>query len=118
VLNTEALGFAQVFRKLLTFYSPTLLVTLHNDVFPQLIQELQKLTCHFAEGAAYEETVCAEDCQFIEAFEHLLEAWVSVLQCSPIYPPGFIKEPAVQIFNTYLKCHLSAPEGSRGQVGR
>jgi len=56
-LNTEALGFAQVFRKLLTFYSPTLLVTLPNEVFPQLIEELQKLTCHFAEGAAYEETV-------------------------------------------------------------
>ncbi|CAB3362620.1 Hypothetical predicted protein [Cloeon dipterum] len=117
VLNTEALGFAQVFRKLLTFYSPTLLVTLPNELFPQLVQELQRLTCHFAEGAAYEETICSEDCRFIEAFEHLLEAWVSVLQCSPIYPPGFIKEPAVQIFNTYLKCHLAPPDGSRGQGG-
>ncbi|XP_059487994.1 exportin-4-like [Neocloeon triangulifer] len=117
VLNTEALGTAQIFRKLLTFYSPTLLVTLPNELFSQLIIELQKLTCHFAEGAAYEETVSAEDCRFIEAFEHLLEAWVSVLQCSPIYPPCFIKQHAIHIFNTYLCCHLAPPEGSRGQGG-
>ncbi|CAG2060944.1 unnamed protein product [Timema podura] len=52
----------------------------------------------------------------MEAFDHMLEAWISVLHNSQEFPKDFCKQSAMQIFNTYLKCHLSPPDGTRGQV--
>jgi len=52
----------------------------------------------------------------MEAFDHMLEAWISVLSDSQVFPKDFCKQSSMQIFNTYLKCHLSPPDGSRGQV--
>jgi hypothetical protein len=60
--------------------------------------------------------VCAEDRLYMEAFDHMLEAWISVLNDSQVFPKDFCKQSSMQIFNTYLKCHLSPPDGSRGQV--
>jgi hypothetical protein len=47
----------------------------------------------------------------------MLEAWVSVLHEAQSFPADFCQQSAVQIFNTYVQCHLSAPDGIRGLHG-
>lgn len=62
--------------------------------------------------------MCVDDCLYMEAFENLLETWISVLSDSPLFPPEFCKQSSVQIFNVYLQCHLSPPDGKRGAGGK
>ena len=58
-----------------------------------------------------------EDSLFNEAYEKVLESWMSFLQASEdCLPPGALAFHAVQLFNTYLQCHLSPPDGTRNQV--
>ena len=52
--------------------------------------------------------------QFVESFEHMLTVWVSILHESQSFPPEFCRESAIEIFNTYVQCHLSPPDGIRG----
>ncbi|KAF4517549.1 hypothetical protein B566_EDAN005113 [Ephemera danica] len=116
VLPWEALGIAQYLRKMLQHFSCSMLVTINGgELFTQFVQQLTRLTSRFAEGAAQEESVCVEDRRYMEAFDHLLEAWVSVLQGAHLYPADFCKQPSIDIFNTYLRCHLAPPDGTRGQ---
>lgn len=58
--------------------------------------------------------MCVDDCMYMEAFECMLETWVSGMVDKPIFPNEFYKQSSVQIFNTYLQCHLSPPDGTRG----
>lgn len=52
----------------------------------------------------------------MEAFDHLLGAWATILQVNEEYPQEIIKQSAIQMFNQYLKTHLSPPDGSRPVV--
>ena len=54
---------------------------------------------------------------YVEAFEHLLEGWVSILHEGGSFPPNYCAQSAIQIFNTYLQCNLAAPDGIRGAGG-
>lgn len=54
---------------------------------------------------------------FMEACENLLKVWMTILKEAQLFSEVFTKEAAIQIFNTYLKCHLCQPAGSRGSVG-
>lgn len=54
--------------------------------------------------------MCADDCLYMEAFERMLDIWDTVNVCN--------ENSFVQIFNTYLQCHLSPPDGSRGAGGK
>lgn len=49
----------------------------------------------------------------MEAFERMLESWSSILSKKNFYPVGFFDNSFVQIFNVYLKCRLSPPDGTR-----
>ena len=62
--------------------------------------------------------MCADDCLYMEAFESLLETWISVISDETVFPTNFCRESSVQIFNTYLQCHLSPPDGTRGAGGK
>ncbi|XP_069695986.1 exportin-4-like isoform X2 [Periplaneta americana] len=115
ILDREALGISNVVRKLILFFPPPLLVGMPADLLQSFLEQLTQLTCRFAEGAAQEESLCAEDRLYMEAFDHMLEAWISVLHDSQVFPKDFCKQSSMQIFNTYLKCHLSPPDGTRGQ---
>lgn len=54
---------------------------------------------------------------FMEACENLLKVWMTILHESQLFSDIFCKQAAIQIFNTYLKCHLCQPDGNRGTVG-
>ncbi|KAG8318068.1 Exportin-4 [Homalodisca vitripennis] len=114
LLDREALGISNIVRKVLLFYPPATLVTLPSDILQVFLQTLTRLTCFFAEGAAQEESVCVDDCFFMEAFDNMLKAWTTVLGDYQLFPEEFCKQSCLQIFNTYLQSHLSPPDGTRG----
>lgn len=60
----------------------------------------------------------ADDCLYMEAMEHMFEVWSCMLYSSYIFPPDFYKQSSIQIFNIYLRCHLSPPEGMRNVGGK
>lgn len=114
VLDREALGVSNIIRNLLTYYPPNLMVTLPEDLLYNFLEQVTRLTCFFTEGAAHEESIHWDDCMFMEACENLLKVWMTILHESQLFSDMFCKQAAIQIFNTYLKCHLCQPDGNRG----
>lgn len=57
ISEVEALGISNIFRKLLLFFPPSVLVALPEEMLRQLVDNLTALTCKFAQGAAQEEMV-------------------------------------------------------------
>lgn len=49
----------------------------------------------------------------MEAFERMLESWSSILSKKSRYQDSFFEPSFIQIFNVYLKCRLSPPDGTR-----
>ncbi|CAL4214717.1 unnamed protein product, partial [Meganyctiphanes norvegica] len=116
ISEVEALGISNIYRKLLLFFPPSVLVALPEEMLRQLVENLTALTCKFAVGAAQEEMLDAEDQLYMEAFEQMLQSWACILQESSSCSSAQVKQSATLIFDTYLKCHLAPPEGSRVPV--
>ena len=65
--------------------------------------------------------MCTDDCMYMEGFESMLDTWTSIVAESPqssLFLPDPCNRGSVQIFNTYLQCHLAPPDGTRGAGGR
>ena len=146
IIDQEALGIASIMRKIITFFKATL-TSLPENLLRSFMEQMTRLTCLFAEGAAQEESVslkliikdiyviniililwkisfnfylqmCADDCLYMEAFERMLDTWGSILAEVYLFPSEFCTQSSVQILNTYLQCHLSPPDGKRGAGGK
>jgi hypothetical protein len=53
----------------------------------------------------------------MEAYEKLLETWMELLTTKKDnIPMEIIKSHAVHVFNSYVQCHISPPDGCRVQV--
>ncbi|XP_015609401.1 exportin-4 isoform X2 [Cephus cinctus] len=113
IIDQEAIGIANMIRKLTTFFGVTF-TSLPEDLLRSFMEQMTRLTCLFTEGAAQEECMSVDDCLYMEAFERMLETWISILSEAHLFPSEFCKQSSAQMFNTYLKCHLSAPDGTRG----
>ncbi|KAG2456786.1 XPO4 protein, partial [Polypterus senegalus] len=50
---------------------------------------------------------------YMEAYDKLLESWLTLVQDDKHFHKGFFVQHAVQVFNSYIHCHLAAPEGTR-----
>jgi len=49
---------------------------------------------------------------FLEAFNIILRPWVSIIgNNNQSFPEDLCKSASIQILNTYLKCHISPPNG-------
>ena len=53
---------------------------------------------------------------YMEAYDRLLESWLTLVQDDEHFPRGCFVQPAVQVFNSYIQCHLAAPDGTRNLV--
>ena len=53
----------------------------------------------------------------MESYEKLLDAWLLFIDGQEKYPIDLLKRYGVEVFNKYIQCHLSPPDGTRGQVG-
>lgn len=52
----------------------------------------------------------------MEAYDKLLESWLTLVQDEEHFPRGCFVQPAIQVFNSYIQCHLAAPDGTRNLV--
>lgn len=57
-----------------------------------------------------------DDMVYMEAYDKLLESWLTLVQEDEHFPRGCFVQPAVQVFNSYIQCHLAAPDGTRNLV--
>lgn len=57
-----------------------------------------------------------DDMVYMEAYDRLLESWLTLVQDEEHFPRGCFVQPAVQVFNAYIQCHLAAPDGTRNLV--
>lgn len=62
--------------------------------------------------------MCADDCLYMEAVERIFETWICILSTTYKFPLEFCKQSSIQIFNTYLQCHLSPPDGVKGVTSK
>lgn len=53
---------------------------------------------------------------YMEAYDKLLESWLTLVQDEEHFPRGCFVQPAIQVFNSYIQCHLAAPDGTRNLV--
>ncbi|KAM0733116.1 Exportin-4 [Formica fusca] len=113
VIDQEANGITNIIKKINCFFQSSL-NSLSEDLLKSFMEQMTRLTCLFIEGAAREELMCADDCLYSEAVERIFETWICILSTTYIFPPDFCKQSSVQIFNTYLQCHLSPPDGVKG----
>lgn len=49
----------------------------------------------------------------MDALERMLNTLIYILPIASIFTTEFCKRCSIQIFNTYVQCHLSPPEGLR-----
>ncbi|XP_048350674.1 exportin-4 isoform X2 [Sphaerodactylus townsendi] len=99
------------------------LASLHGPVFPDESSQVDYLA-HFIEGllntingsAALEEVLDKDDMVYMEAYDKLLESWLTLVQDDKHFHKGFFTQHAVQVFNSYIQCHLAAPDGTRNMT--
>ena len=86
------------------FFPPAILTNLHPQLLEQFLQHITQLTCHFMKTSTQKDPLDDETLLYFEAFEHMLEGWVSILHESHAFPDGFCKQSGgVQVFDTYVQ---------------
>ncbi|GAB1860941.1 Exportin-4 [Camponotus japonicus] len=117
IIDQEANGITNIIKKINCFFQSSL-NSLPEDLLKSFMEQMTRLTCLFIEGATREELMCADDCLYMEAVERIFETWICILSTTYIFPPEFCKQSSIQIFNTYLRCHLSPPDGVKGVASK
>ncbi|KAG7467247.1 hypothetical protein MATL_G00151340 [Megalops atlanticus] len=111
--DSEAVGISNIISNMITMFPRSILTALPNELFSSFINCLTMLTCSFGRSAALEEVLDKDDMVYMEAYDKLLESWLTLLQDDEHFPRGCFVQPAVQVFNSYIQCHLAAPDGTR-----
>ncbi|KAI1899743.1 hypothetical protein AGOR_G00064900 [Albula goreensis] len=111
--DSEAVGISNIISNLITNFPRSILTALPSELFSSFINCLTMLTCSFGRSAALEEVLDKDDMVYMEAYDKLLESWLTLLQDDEHFPRGCFVQPAVQVFNSYIQCHLAAPDGTR-----
>uniref|UniRef100_A0A8C9WSW8 Exportin-4 n=1 Tax=Scleropages formosus TaxID=113540 RepID=A0A8C9WSW8_SCLFO len=111
--DSEAVGISNIISNLITTFPRRNLTALPSDLFSSFINCLTHLTCSFGCSAALEEVLDKDDMVYMEAYDKLLESWLTLVQDEEHFPRGCFVQPAVQVFNSYIQCHLAAPDGTR-----
>ncbi|XP_014251089.1 exportin-4-like [Cimex lectularius] len=109
VLDREALGIANIIKNIITYYPPSLIVTLPPLILKPFLENLTRLTCFFTEeGNDYSENGGT----YAEGLDTLLRLWLTMASDNS-YLKDFVNQASCEIFHTYLKCHLAPPFGTR-----
>uniref|UniRef100_A0A3P8VNP3 Exportin-4 n=1 Tax=Cynoglossus semilaevis TaxID=244447 RepID=A0A3P8VNP3_CYNSE len=111
--DSEAVGISNIISNLITMFPRSILTALPSELFTSFINCLTLLTCSFGRSAALEEVLDKDDMIYMEAYDKLLESWLTLVQDNEHFPRGCFVQPAVQVFNSYIQCHLAAPDGTR-----
>ncbi|KAK6169678.1 hypothetical protein SNE40_020678 [Patella caerulea] len=111
----ENLGVATTFKNLLMMFPLPCFLALPDTHFQALVDHMTRLTCHMGRLAAMEEALHKDDTIYMEGYEKMLETWMQLISDVKSLPEGALKPQASQIFNSYLQCHISPPDGIRSQ---
>ncbi|XP_017326270.2 exportin-4 [Ictalurus punctatus] len=111
--DSEAVGISNVISNLIATFPRSVLTALPSELFSSFVNCLTLLTCSFGRSAALEEVLDKDDMVYMEAYDKLLESWLTLVQEDEHFPRGCFVQPAVQVFNSYIQCHLAAPDGTR-----
>ncbi|MEQ2157800.1 Exportin-4 [Goodea atripinnis] len=111
--DSEAVGISNIISNLITMFPRSILTALPSELFTSFINCLTLLTCSFGRSAALEEVLDKDDMVYMEAYDRLLESWLTLVQDEEHFPRGCFVQPAIQVFNSYIQCHLAAPDGTR-----
>ncbi|XP_038870331.1 exportin-4 [Salvelinus namaycush] len=111
--DSEAVGISNIISNLISTFPRVILTALPSELFTSFINCLTLLTCSFGRSAALEEVLDKDDMVYMEAYDKLLESWLTLVQDDEHFPRGCFVQPAVQVFNSYIQCHLAAPDGTR-----
>uniref|UniRef100_A0A8C7X9G8 Exportin-4 n=1 Tax=Oryzias sinensis TaxID=183150 RepID=A0A8C7X9G8_9TELE len=111
--DSEAVGISNIISNLITMFPRSVLTALPSELFTSFINCLTLLTCSFGRSAALEEVLDKDDMVYMEAYDRLLESWLKLVQDEQHFPRGCFVQPAIQVFNSYIQCHLAAPDGTR-----
>ncbi|XP_002740804.1 exportin-4-like [Saccoglossus kowalevskii] len=117
VADHEALGISNIINRLVTVFPIGVMVRLPLELLDPFIHTLAELTCQFGRKAALEEAIHKDDMIHMEAFDQLLDAWTTLLMDTQYFQSGYFKPHAMEVFNTYVQCHLAVPDGTRNQLG-
>ncbi|OXB81364.1 UNVERIFIED_CONTAM: hypothetical protein H355_001581 [Colinus virginianus] len=111
--DSEAVGISSIISNLITVFPRNILTAIPNELFSSFVNCLAHLTCSFGRSAALEEVLDKDDMVYMEAYDKLLESWLTLVQDDKHFHKGFFTQHAVQVFNSYIQCHLAAPDGTR-----
>ncbi|XP_069058368.1 exportin-4 [Pleurodeles waltl] len=111
--DSEAVGISNIMSNLITVFPRNILTAIPSELFSSFVNCLTHLTCSFGRSAALEEVLDKDDMVYMEAYDKLLESWLTLVQDDKHFHKGFFTQHAVQVFNSYIQCHLAAPEGTR-----
>ncbi|XP_006832027.1 PREDICTED: exportin-4 [Chrysochloris asiatica] len=111
--DSEAVGISSIISNLITVFPRNALTAIPNELFSSFVNCLTHLTCSFGRSAALEEVLDKDDMVYMEAYDKLLESWLTLVQDDKHFHKGFFTQHAVQVFNSYIQCHLAAPDGTR-----
>lgn len=114
IKDSEALGISTIFRKLLFYNNPEEIKDLPADIMNSLLHHMLLATCRFCEMSVKEKELNPEESIYMDAFSNILEAWVTVMQGKEYFSQEHFKTSVAQMFDKYLQCHLSPPEGILG----
>ncbi|CAK9814579.1 xpo4 [Anthophora plagiata] len=113
IIDEEASGIANIVKNLFTYFRKDFNM-LPENILKSFFEESSRLTCIFLENAVQEESLTVGECLYTEAVESLFDVWVHILRYRiTILPSEFYKQIFGQIFEVYLRCHLSPPKGIR-----
>ncbi|XP_076760999.1 exportin-4 [Xylocopa sonorina] len=110
VIDEEASSIADIMWNLLncgTFRS------LPEVMLNTFLEQLWRLTCIFLQNSIHEESLSGGECLYTEALYTLFHAWTDILFVEYPFSLEILKQASMEIFNIYLQCHLSPPEGIR-----
>ncbi|XP_026810149.1 exportin-4-like [Rhopalosiphum maidis] len=114
ILDRESIGISTIIKRIISGYTPSGFIQFPPDLVKSFLENTTHLTCQFAEGAATEENLSQDDQMFFEAFNNILRPWVSIIANSnQSFPEQLCKSASIQILNTYIKCHISPPNGTK-----
>ncbi|XP_041114751.1 exportin-4-like [Polyodon spathula] len=111
--DSEAVGISNIISNLIAMFPRSNLTAIPSELFSSFVNCLTHLTCSFGRSAALEEVLDKDDMVYMEAYDKLLESWLTLVQDEKHFHKGFFIQHAVQVFNSYIQCHLAAPEGTR-----
>ncbi|KFO22213.1 Exportin-4 [Fukomys damarensis] len=111
--DSEAVGISSIISNLITVFPRNVLTAIPSELFSSFVNCLTHLTCSFGRSAALEEVLDKDDMVYMEAYDKLLESWLTLVKDDKHFHKGFFTQHAVQVFNSYIQCHLAAPDGTR-----